>query len=292
MVGNISYSVNDIAELDMEQKIAIVVDRLSRKDYSDNSSPDTKRLKDSINLAYKIGSGLMNILEMDQSSYGFSQIFICSSCGHIPQELTISSFSFNSHSGACQECHGLGIKKVFLEEKVTNPKLTLLEGAVIAPGFGGDYFFALLAEIGKHNTINLNINYSLLSSKEKELVLYGTGKKQYSVTYTNEQGIQNTYQTRFEGVIHALTRRYYDGGSEKGNYDDYVIDMDCHLCDGHRLNRESLGVYVGDINIGELADKSVSEALVFLQEVSLSKTQQKIIAKVRKNAIERLEFLE
>ncbi|MDR1945032.1 MAG: hypothetical protein LBQ59_02910 [Candidatus Peribacteria bacterium] len=34
--------------------IFIVIDRLIKKDYSDSESNDTKRLKDSINLAYKI----------------------------------------------------------------------------------------------------------------------------------------------------------------------------------------------------------------------------------------------
>jgi hypothetical protein len=34
--------------------IFIVIDRLVKRDYSDNENNDTKRLKDSINLAYKV----------------------------------------------------------------------------------------------------------------------------------------------------------------------------------------------------------------------------------------------
>jgi excinuclease UvrABC ATPase subunit len=41
---------------------------------------------------------------MDGKNKKFSNVFICSGCGHIPAELTISSFSFNSHAGACGEC--------------------------------------------------------------------------------------------------------------------------------------------------------------------------------------------
>lgn len=290
-VNGTIYSVNDNADIAVDNKVAIVIDRLVKKDYSDTNSADTKRLKDSINLAYKIGGWIMEVQIIDWKNLQFSQIFVCSSCGHIPQELSISSFSFNSHAGACEECHGLWVKKVFLEEKVINPKHTLLEWAVIAPWFGGDYFFALLEELGKSHKINLNTNYSLLSKKEKDLILYGTWDKKYSVTYINEQGIKNTYQTRFEWVINTLTRRYYDGGSEKWNYDDFIIDMDCHLCDGHRLNRESLWVRLFDKNIGELADLSVNEAIKFLENMELTSTQEKIVSKVRKNAKERLEFL-
>jgi hypothetical protein len=43
----------DIPETGLE--IEIIVDRLVVKDFSDNESPDTKRMKDSISVAYKNG---------------------------------------------------------------------------------------------------------------------------------------------------------------------------------------------------------------------------------------------
>ncbi len=287
--GNI-HTINDNIETKDFSDVSIVIDRLVKKDYNDKESNDTKRLKDSINLAYKVWKGLLVIDSIDEIK-GFSRIFVCSNCGHIPEELNISSFSFNSHSWACQECHWLGVKKVFLEERVINNNLTLLEGAVIAPWFWGDYFFALLKEISKKNKIDLNTNYSLLTKREKNIILYWTSDKQYTVNFLNEQWIQNKYKSRFEGVINTLTRRYYDWWADKWNYDDFIIDMDCHLCDWHRLNRESLSVYLGWKNIWEIADLSVANALSFMKKVELSKTQEKISKKILKNAKERLEFL-
>ncbi len=106
------------------------------------------------------------------------------------------------------------------------------------------FFFALLKEISKKNKIDLNTNYSLLSKREKDIILYWTWDKQYTVNFLNEQWIQNKYKSRFEWVINTLTRRYYDWWADKWNYDDFIVDMDCHLCDGHRLNKESLSVYL------------------------------------------------
>ncbi|MDD3145230.1 MAG: excinuclease ABC subunit UvrA [Candidatus Gracilibacteria bacterium] len=289
-IGKDIYTINDNIELNNIDNLSIVVDRLVKKDFTDDNSNDVKRLKDSINLAYKIGKGQLIIDSIDEEK-GFSQIFVCSNCGHIPSELNISSFSFNSHHGACPECHGLGVKKVFLEDRVINYNLTLLEGAVIAPGFGGEYFFALLKELSKKTKLEINKNYSLLTQKEKDIVLYGTGDTQYKVTYVNEYGVQNTYNTRFEGIINALTRRYYDGGSEKGHYDDFVVDMDCHVCNGYRLNEESLSTFVGGLNIGQVSDFSVNKAIDFLKSLKLSKSEIHITKKVMKNAVERLEFL-
>ena len=285
------YTINDDIEISNINKIDIVLDRLTVKDYWDDESADNKRLKDSLELAYKIGKWQLSIYTMDAKIKQFSNVFVCSGCGHIPAELTISSFSFNSHAWACGECQGLWVKKVFLEEKIINFKLTLLEWAVIAPWFGWDYFFALLNEIGKHNPIDLNKKYSELTKKEKDLILYWTGDKKYNVKFTNEYWVENTYNSSFEWIINTLTRRYFEWGSEKAHYDDYVVDMDCHICNGHRLNQETLAVELQWLNIWELADLSVEKALEYFKILDISDTQKKMVQKVLKNWVERLEFL-
>lgn len=285
------YTVNDTIEISEFNDICVVIDRLVKKDYSDIESSDTKRLKDSLELAYKIWNWQLLIDVIWDKIVWFSNVFICSNCGHIPAELNISSFSFNSHAWACPECHWLWVKKVFLEDKIINPNLTLLEWAVIAPGFWWDYFFSLISVVWKANNIDLNTNYSLLSKREKDLVLNWTWDKMYKVTYTNESGIKNTYNSRYEWVINTLTRRYYDWWNEKWIYDDFIIDMDCHLCDGHRLNQESLSVYLNNLNIWELSNLAITESLDFIKSIKLTESQEKITKKVLKNAVERLEFL-
>jgi excinuclease ABC subunit A len=251
---------------------------------------DAKRLKDSISLAYKIGKWQLEIDAWNKKR-SFSNIFVCSKCGHIPKELNISSFSFNSHGWACPECHWLWVKKVFLEERVVNFNLTLLEWAITAFWFGGELFFSLLKEVAEVNNIDLNKKYGDLTQKEREIVLYWTGSTEYKVTYASEYWEKRVFKTKFEWVINTLTRRYYDWWSEKGFYDELVVDMDCEVCNGYRLNKESLSVYVGWLNIWELSDYSVSKTLNFLKNLKLSRTEEFITQKIMKSAIERLEFL-
>ncbi len=74
--------------------------------------------------------------------------------------------------------------------------------------------------------------------------MYGTGEMVYNVSFVNEQGRKNTYNSKFEGVICTLERRYYDGGIESGNYDDYVTNIQCPSCDGYRLSPEPLSVFI------------------------------------------------
>jgi len=286
------YTINDKIELKKEEltDISIVIDRLVKKDYLDNESNDTKRLKDSINLAYKVWKWLLIIDDMSTQKW-FSNVFVCSNCWHVPSELNISSFSFNSHSWACHECHWLWVKKVFLEENIINENLTLLEWAVIAPWFWWDYFFELLKEVSKTSKLDLNTKYKLLPKKQRDVILYWTGEKKYKISYVNDYWVKNTYNTRFEWIINTLTRRYYDWWADKWHYDDFVVDMDCHLCNWHRLNLESLSVYLDWLNVWELSNMSVSKAITFLKSLKLSKSQEHISKKVMKNALERLDFL-
>ena len=49
------YTINDQVEFTDIDKVDIILDRLIVRDFSDPESADTKRLKDSLQLAYKIG---------------------------------------------------------------------------------------------------------------------------------------------------------------------------------------------------------------------------------------------
>ena len=298
-VENNIFTINEESEFNNKylnkkiffKKISIVLDRLKVSNYSDIDSSDLKRLKDSLELAYKIWKWQLIIDFIWKEEKKFSNIFVCSNCGHVPKKLTISSFSFNSHNWACKDCHWLGIKKIFLEEKIINYNLTLSEGAIIAPWFWWNYFLSLLDIVWKENKINTNIKYNLLSEREKKIILYWTWEKIYNVNYINEYNISSSYNTKFEWIINTLTRRYYDGNNDKWHYDEYIIDIDCQTCLWYRLDKESLNVYINNINIWELSNLSVVNWLNFLQKLDLSKNERIIIKNVLKNAIERMEFL-
>jgi len=293
-INAIEYNVNSDFDIPAWNiSIEIIVDRLVVKDISDNESPDLKRLKDSIAVAYKNGDGQLTITLMweQTESRSFSQVFVCSSCWHVPEKLSISSFSFNSHQWACPDCHGLWEKMVFLEDKITNPKLTLLEWAVLAPWFW-NYFLALIQEVSKKHDVRLDVPYWKLTEQERNIIMHGTWTNQYSVSFVNESGRKNTYNSKFEWAITTLTRRYYDGGVENWHYDDYVTNIACPDCDGYRLWKEPLSVFLDGKHIGELWNMNISESQEYFRNLTLNSEQQKVAEKVMKNITERLEFLQ
>ncbi len=295
-LNNEIYTVNDEFTVDEKKSynLDIVIDRLTVKDYSDEESSDTKRLKDSLDLAFKTGNWFIKIdfLKGDKTiEKKYSNKFVCSKCWHIPEELDISSFSFNSHKWACPDCHGLWVQTVFLEENIINPRLSLEEWAVIVHGFWS-YFLSLIQSVWEKYNIRTRVPYSELTKKERDLVLQWTGSTLYKVKFTNEAWNTNTYTSKFEWVINTLNRRFFDNTNvEIWKLDDFVTEIECLSCQWKRLKSESLSIYINHLNIWDLSELSVSKSLEFIKKLTLNNEEEKTVKNVLKNARERLEFL-
>lgn len=300
--GNL-LTVNDdfIIKEGKNHDVDIIVDRLVVADYEANES-DMKRLKDSLELAFRVSGGFLTLefVEVVTDSkkksnshiHKFSNVFVCPNCSYVPAELDISSFSFNSHNGACVDCHGLWVKSVFLEENIVNYNLSLEEWAIIAPGFG-NYFLALIAQVGKKYKIRTNVKYKDLTPEERHRVLYGTWETVYKVDFENEDGYTSQYNSKFEWVINTLNRRFYDSASFDDNkIMDFVTEVECPVCDGKRLKKESLSVYINDKDIGDVTNMNVSHSLEFIKNLWLTGSKDKVAKNIVKNITERLEFLE
>ena len=219
----------------------------------------------------------------------------CPLCDHELADLTISHFSFNSHHGACESCHGLGTEVAFLEEKVINPSLTLAEGAIL-PWAAHPYYSKVLEEVAKRHNIPLNVMYKDLTPKAKKIVLEGTPGETYEVSPESKYSDPSrSYKSKYEGVIPTLTRRYREtdaGDPFMKRISQYVTEVTCPVCNGYRLKPEYLSVTIGGKHIGELSDLCVTEARVFFDELTFSGSQKKVAAAILKNICERLEFLE
>ena len=96
-----------------------------------------KRLTDSIETVVELTGGLMTVEIPEQGTMNFSQNFACPDCGINLSEIEPRLFSFNNPSGACPECMGLCMQMKFDPELIVpNPKLSIIDGAINAPGYG------------------------------------------------------------------------------------------------------------------------------------------------------------
>ena len=288
------YDLGEEIKLDKNKKhnIEIVVDRLILR-------PDVvHRLTDSAETAAALTGGLVlvNILQEERDIL-FSQNYACEDCGISIEELTPRMFSFNNPFGACPECTGLGSQlKVDPELIIPNRSLSILDGAICASGWNnvrGDgisrmYFDAL----AKKYHFSLRDPMDKLSDEVMDVILYGTRGEALELQYDQPRGKGVLHQP-FEGIVNNLTRRYRETQSDgvRAELEEYMSECPCPACHGKRLRKESLAVTVGGSSIADYTEKSVVEALDFMENLTLTEQQMRIGERILKEIKARLGFL-
>lgn len=285
------YDLSEDIKLDKNVKhnISVVVDRLIVKDGM------RKRLTDSLETALKLADGLVAI-ECDGKTTLYSTNYSCPDCGISIEEIEPRLFSFNNPFGACPECKGLGYTSRIDEGLVIgDPNKSLREGAMTVSGWNLDtgkmsemYFRAL----SKHYGFSLDTPVKDLPREIINILLYGTGDERVNVTYSSKTFSQ-TYNSRYEGIINNLERRYRETTSDytKSEIEKYMVTSPCPCCKGKRLKKEALAVTVGGLNIAELCDLSVIKISDFIDGLTLTETQRIIAKAIVKEIKARLNFL-
>ena len=256
-------------EKNIKHTIEIVVDRLIIK------PGITKRLSDSIETVLKQTEGLLIVDLGNGERQIFSENFACPICGISISEPQPRSFSFNNPFGACPECLGLGVKAEFDPDLlIPNPSLSLMEGAITAPGYGSvanpdSYSGKIMRYLSKRHKFSLEMPWKDLKEKDRDLILYGGDDQAFHIAYEGRFGPRD-YEMTYEGLIPTLKRRYQETPeSMRGEYEQFMTHRECPVCHGTRLRPDALAVTVGDLNIAELTAKSVKESKKFFEEISL-----------------------
>ena len=288
------YELTEEIKLDKNKKhnIEIVVDRLVIRD------DISQRLTDSVETASNLSGGivLINLVREDQDLV-FSQNYACEDCGISIEELAPRSFSFNNPYGACPTCTGLGFQlKVDPELIIPNRELSILEGAITASGWNSIrsdgisrmYFDAL----AKKYKFKLNDPIKNLSDAAVEAILYGTKGEKLTMTYENARG-KSVIKQPFEGIVSNLERRYQETQSDgvRRELEDCMSNRPCPACGGKRLRPEVLAVTVDGLSIHDFCQLPITQALEFMQNLTLTEQQQRIADQILKEIRSRLGFL-
>jgi excinuclease ABC subunit A len=267
--------------------IEVVVDRLRMK------TDLRTRLFQSVETAINLAEGLVVVDLIDEDrQLIFSERFACPEHGVSLPELQPRIFSFNSPHGACPRCTGLGAQQeIDPDLLVPDPTLPLAEALI---PLSGNWYEAVIQAIADRYELDLDTPWQDLSKEQQDLFLYGTGGERVYVTYRNRMGRKRSYMLAFEGLVSNLQRRYRDtdSSSMRERIEEYMSFRPCPQCGGARLKPEVLAVTVGDRNIHEFTQMSVTRALSFLDELELTETERLIGARIVKEIRERLTFLD
>lgn len=236
------------------------------------------------------------------SEHLFSESFACSDCGISLEELEPRLFSFNAPEGACETCNGLGSILKINPQKIIAPTLTLSEGAVIpfARMMSNDTWFSRLVK-QVVETKKYDFRQTAWQDMDKnfqEILLYGSDKK-YEVEGENRFGKVTSFESKFEGFIKNLERRYGETDSEyiRREIGQFMHKETCPSCHGDRLKKEALAVHIDEKNIAEITQLTIDQSLNWVDSLQNPKTsilnqkEQNIAESILKEIHSRLHFL-
>ena len=285
------YDLQEEIKLDknIKHNISVVVDRLVVKEGV------LKRLTESLETALKLADGLV-VIDTGEEETLYSTKYACPDCGVSIEEIEPRIFSFNTPYGACPECLGLGFKQTVDPDLICPDKTkSLREGAIHASGWMLDpnsTNMMYVTALAKHYGFSLDVPVKDLPKSAYDILMYGNNGEKISLNYSTHS-FSGSYNMTWEGFVNSLQRRYNNTSSEGVKYDieRYMTTCPCPVCQGKRLKKEALSVYVGGKNIAEVCDMSVENLSDFLGGLSLTPTEHMIADSILKEIRSRIGFL-
>ncbi|MCD6138841.1 MAG: excinuclease ABC subunit UvrA [Deltaproteobacteria bacterium] len=211
---------------------------------------DRRRIIDSLEQAFHLGGGRVDLWIRPDHHFSFSSKLECPDCGISYRPPVPNLFSFNSPIGACETCKGFGkIIDIDLDLVIPNPELSLEEGAIKPWGDWIDHrteYHDLIAFCHRRK-IPTDVPFRQLTDEQKQQIIEGTP------SYDGVRGFFKWLETKsYKMHVRVFLSRYR-------SY------KQCPDCNGMRFKKEALLYRLGGLNIGELYALNVDEASKFFE---------------------------
>ncbi|HVZ58695.1 MAG TPA: excinuclease ABC subunit UvrA [Patescibacteria group bacterium] len=271
---------------------------------------DRVRLATDVEQALQYGNGEMIVAVIKDASFEipefptelddhlYSEKFACPVDNISLPEVEPRIFSFNTPHGACPECSGIGTVLIIDQDLVFNKNLTINEGGILPffnLGNNDTWFSRTFKTFCEQNHIPLDVKIEKLTQDQKDLLLFGTGDKEYRVRGENRWGSQTVISETFRGISFELKRRYGESESAyvKGQIEKFMKYDACPLCHGARLKKEALSVTINNKSIVDISSMPIGEVMGFFDGLDplLSNREKEIGKLILREIKTRIGFL-
>lgn len=275
-----------------------------------SENTDRVRLSNDVEQALNFGSGELTVTVINDASFDipenpkdttdhlFSEKFACPECNISISEVEPRLFSFNTPHGACPECSGIGKVLTIDSDLVFNDNLTINEGGIL-PFFNlsssDTWFSRTFKTFCTEMDIPLDLPLGEFRTDQKDLLINGTGKREYNVRGENRFGRETTISEPFQGISNELKQKYSTSESQfiRGQIEKFMRYETCALCYGSRLRPEAHSVTIQDRSIVDVSTMPIGNTLEFAKKLPdvLSDRENEIGKLILREITERLRFL-
>ena len=273
-------------EKNIKDNIDIVMDKVTV------DAIERGRIFEAIEESTKKADGKVVILVNDEEIL-MSEKYACVKCNYSIPELEPRLFSFNAPYGACEECKGLGTKlKISEDLLIPDWNKSIMDGGISAVSMDSSTNITQIETVCNYYGIDMYAPLKDIPREKLDYVLYGTNETM-EFNYVSKNGNTRNARGTYEGVIPNLERRYLEtkSGWIREWLDSFMVETECSVCKGKRLQKSVLSIYINDKNIFDMTDMSIGDLLEFLKKLKLTNEQKEISELILKEIISRLEFL-
>ncbi len=284
-------------------ELQVVIDRVS--------FTDRGRLVDSSAQAAEIGHGKVLVRALASKGVDAEQLIFstdrsCADCGHtVPEEPHPRYFSFNHHSGACEDCGGLGqVVKCEPSLLVNQPDRPLFGGGVKHKGAAftfmmrrGGWYATIAEKVAETYGFDLEKPFRKLSKKAKQILMYGCGDERFEIVFEKEGSRSKRkweMDVQWRGLCGQI-EAWYHGKDPEQTAERFGLVMkmgQCSVCEGERLQLAQRHFTVGGLSLPAFSRLTVTEARARIGKLRLKKDEKQIAADVLEEVGNRLRFLD
>lgn len=270
--------------------VELLIDRLTI------APENNSRIAEAVANALDFGKGMLTlVLHESGEEILFSTHAYSPKSGLYYSALEPQDFSFNSPSGMCPTCHGLGVTQQFDLQKIIDPKKSIAEDCcIISSSFQTVRYGNIYRNLADLFDFDVHTPWEKLSEKAQKIFLYGTPKKWTSMLFVHPDRDQswNEY-VQWRGVLHEARQRYVEATSEgyKKRMEQFMQTSLCEDCKGSRLKPYPAATLLNGQKIFEITAMTVGECSAFFQKLKLDPSEEKIAEELLKEIRSRLNFL-
>jgi excinuclease ABC subunit A len=257
-----------------KSELTVLIDRLN---FDGKDEESVSRLNDSLEMAFKEGNGYVALRTFENGSFldeHYNNFFELD--GIKFEEPEPRFFSFNNPFGACERCQGFG-KTMDIDMNIVIPdkRKSLVDNAIaiFSTPKHSKHYSDLVHEASQYD-VDIFTPFNKLTSKQIDFVFNG-GKRYIGI---NKFFKYIEREAQYKLHYRILLNRYRA----------YTT---CGLCNGSRLRKEALYVYVKDKNIYDIVKMKISDAYEFFVNLNLNDYKKKISERLLEEIITRLKYL-
>src|SRR5690606_9261047 len=138
----------------------------------------------------------------------------------------------------------------------------------------GTWYTRILEGLADHLGFSLETPFRDLTEEQQQAVLYGTGDTVLQRRFTNQCGRTQHYDTKYEGVVKNVPRRFKETDSDyvRTEIEKYMAHIPRAARKGKRLRPEALGVLIDNRDVTTVTHLSSVDALEWADHLASDAT--------------------